>query len=34
VPGVTLAIEIGREETRVVRRYTTTPIRDIKADRP
>jgi len=34
VPDVTLAHEVAGQETRVVRRNTTTPVRDIKADRP
>lgn len=32
--GATLAIELDDAETRVVRRTTTTPVRNIKADRP
>jgi len=32
VSGTTLAIEL--DDTRVVRRTTTTPVRNIKADRP
>ena len=34
VSGITLAIELDGAETRVVRRTTTTPARNIKADRP
>jgi hypothetical protein len=30
----TLAIELDDAETRVVRHTTTTPVRNIKADRP
>jgi len=32
--GTTLAIELDDAETRVVRRTTTTPVRNIKAGRP
>ena len=34
VADTTLAIELDDAETRVVRRTTTTPVRNIKADRP
>jgi hypothetical protein len=34
VSAVTLAIELDDAETRVVRRTTTTPVRNIKAGRP
>jgi transposase InsO family protein len=34
VSDTTLAIELDDAETRVVRRTTTTPVRNIKADRP
>lgn len=34
VSETTLAIELDDEQTRVVRRTTTLPIRNIKADRP
>jgi hypothetical protein len=34
VPGTTLAIELDDAETRVVRRTTTKPVRNIKAGRP
>jgi hypothetical protein len=34
VSGTTLAIELDDAETRVVRRTTATPVRNIKADRP
>jgi hypothetical protein len=34
VSGTTLAIELDDAEPRVVRRTTTTPVRNIKADRP
>jgi hypothetical protein len=34
VSDTTLAVELDDAETRVVRRTTTTPIRNIKADRP
>jgi hypothetical protein len=34
VSDTTLAIELDDNETRVVRRTTTTPVRNIKADRP
>ena len=34
VSDTTLAIELDDQETRVVRRTTTTPVRNIKADRP
>jgi hypothetical protein len=34
VSDTTLAIELEDGETRVVRRTTTTPVRNIKADRP
>jgi hypothetical protein len=34
VSGTTLAIELDDAEARVVRRTTTTPVRNIKADRP
>lgn len=34
VSGTTLAIELDDAETRVVRRTTTMPARNIKADRP
>jgi hypothetical protein len=34
VSGTTLTIELDDAETRVVRRTTTTPARNIKADRP
>jgi hypothetical protein len=34
VSDTTLAIELDDAETRVVRRTTTTPVRDIKAGRP
>jgi hypothetical protein len=34
VSDTTLAIELDDHETRVVRRTTTTPVRNIKADRP
>lgn len=34
VSETTLAIELDDAETRVVRRTTTTPVRNIKADRP
>jgi hypothetical protein len=34
VSETTLAIELDDGETRVVRRTTTLPVRNIKADRP
>ena len=34
VSDTTLAIELDDAETRVVRRTTTMPVRNIKADRP
>jgi hypothetical protein len=34
VSETTLAIEFDGAETRVVRRTTATPVRNIKADRP
>jgi hypothetical protein len=34
VSETTLAIELDDEETRVVRRTTTLPVRNVKADRP
>ena len=34
VADTTLAIELDDGETRVVRRTTTLPVRNIKADRP
>jgi hypothetical protein len=34
VPGTTLAIELDDAETRVVRRTTAKPVRNIKAGRP
>jgi hypothetical protein len=34
VSETTLAIELDGAETRVVRRATATPVRNIKADRP
>ena len=34
VSDTTLAIELDDQETRVVRRTTTKPVRNIKADRP
>ena len=34
VSDTTLAIELDDGETRVVRRTTTLPVRNIKADRP
>ena len=34
VSDTTLAIELDDAETRVVRRTTTKPVRNIKADRP
>ena len=34
VADTTLAVEFEDAETRVVRRTTTTPVRNIKADRP
>jgi hypothetical protein len=34
VSETTLAIELDGAETRVVRRTTTTAVRNIKADRP
>jgi hypothetical protein len=34
VSDTTLAIELDDAETRIVRRTTTTPVRNIKADRP
>jgi ribosomal protein L6P/L9E len=34
VSDTTLAIELDDGETRVMRRTTTTPVRNIKADRP
>jgi hypothetical protein len=34
VSDTTLAIELDDAQTRVVRRTTTTPVRNIKADRP
>ena len=34
VSDTTLAIELDDQETRVVRRTTTSPVRNIKADRP
>lgn len=34
VSDTTLAIELDDAETRVIRRTTTTPVRNIKADRP
>jgi hypothetical protein len=34
VSETTLAIELDDAETRVVRRTTTIPVRNIKADRP
>ena len=34
VAETTLAIELDDGETRVVRRTTTQPVRNIKADRP
>ena len=34
VSDTTLAIELDDGETRIVRRTTTTPVRNIKADRP
>ena len=34
VSETTLAIELDGAETRVVRRTTATPVRNIKADRP
>jgi hypothetical protein len=34
VSGTTLAVEPEDQETRVVRRTTTKPVRNIKADRP
>jgi len=34
VSETTLAIELDDQETRVVRRTTTKPVRNIKADRP
>jgi hypothetical protein len=34
VSDTTLAIELDDDETRVIRRTTTTPVRNIKADRP
>jgi hypothetical protein len=34
VSKTTLAIEVDDPETRMVHRTTTTPVRNIKADRP
>jgi hypothetical protein len=34
VSGTTVALELGDAGTRVVRRTTTTPVRNIKAGRP
>jgi hypothetical protein len=34
VADTTLVIELDEAETRVVRRTTTTPVRNLKADRP
>ena len=34
VSDTTLAIEVDDGETRVIRRTTTLPVRNIKADRP
>jgi hypothetical protein len=34
VSDTTMAIELDDAETRVVRRTTTTPVHNIKADRP
>lgn len=34
VADTTLAVELDDRGTRIVRRTTTLPVRDIKADRP